>query len=82
MQKTNKSVRKRFKISARGKIMFRGAGKRHLLGNKSRKQKRRLGKVRLASDTDSYRVKGGLPFMRRRYRNRVGNPAPKAKAAK
>jgi len=76
MQKTNKAARKRFKISARGKVMFRGAGKRHLLGNKSAKMRRRLRKVRNASPTDTYRVKGALPFVRRRYRDRVGSPPP------
>jgi large subunit ribosomal protein L35 len=76
MQKTNKAIRKRFKVSARGKVMFRGAGRRHLLGGKSRKVKRRLKKVRNASSTDLYRVKGALPFNRRRYRNRLKSPAP------
>jgi large subunit ribosomal protein L35 len=80
MQKTNKAARKRFKISARGKVMFRGAGKRHLAGSKNRKAKRRLKKVRNASPTDTYRVKGVLPFVGRRYRDRIGNPGPEAKA--
>jgi large subunit ribosomal protein L35 len=78
MQKTNKAARKRFKISARGKVMFRGAGKRHLMGSKNSKSRRRLKAVRNASQTDTYRVKGVLPFSRRRYRNRIGNPAPQA----
>ena len=76
MQKTNKAVAKRFKISARGKVMRRGSGKRHLLAHKSRKHKRRLDRVRQISDTDTYRVKGALPFNRRRYRNRLPSPAP------
>lgn len=80
MQKTNKAARKRFKISARGKVMFRGAGKRHLMASKSPKAKRRLRKVRNASSTDTYRIKGALPFNRRRYRDRRGNPAPEAAA--
>lgn len=82
MQKTNKAARKRFKISARGKVMFRGAGKRHLAASKNRKAKRRLGKVRNASPTDTYRVKGVMPFNRRRYRNRIGNPGPETAVAK
>jgi large subunit ribosomal protein L35 len=80
MQKTNNSARKRFKISASGKVMFRGAGKRHLLGSKNSKTRRRLRKVRNASPSDTYRVKGALPFARRRYRDRIGNPAPAAEA--
>ena len=40
--KTNKSVAKRFRKTARGKIMFNRPGKSHLLGHKSRKRKRQL----------------------------------------
>ena len=41
MQKTKKSVAKRFKLTARGKLMRRTPGFRHLLSAKSTKQKRR-----------------------------------------
>ena len=78
MQKTNKAVRKRFKVTARGKVLVRGAGKRHLLAHKTSKAKRRIGRARVISETDAYRVKGSLPYHRRRYRNRRGNPAPAA----
>ncbi|MEA1927500.1 MAG: 50S ribosomal protein L35 [Candidatus Auribacterota bacterium] len=40
--KTNKGIKKRFKISKGGKVLFRSAGKGHLLTSKSRKRKRRL----------------------------------------
>ena len=43
MQKTKKSVAKRFKLSARGKLMHRSPGTRHHASQKSTKQKRRLG---------------------------------------
>ncbi len=44
MQKTKKSVAKRFKISGRGKLIRRTPGFRHLLAAKSNKQKRRASK--------------------------------------
>lgn len=40
--KTNKSVAKRFKISATGKIRYKRAGKSHLLTGKSRARKRHM----------------------------------------
>ena len=42
--KTNRGARKRFKVSSKGKVKFRPAGKGHLLTGKSsklRRQKRR-----------------------------------------
>jgi large subunit ribosomal protein L35 len=44
MQKTKKSVAKRFKLSGTGKLMRRSPGSRHLMASKSRKQKRSYSK--------------------------------------
>ena len=60
--KTKKSVAKRFKITARGKVLRAHAGKRHLLQTKNPKRRRRLGKAVTVSDTDAYRVIQNLPF--------------------
>lgn len=60
--KTRKSVAKRFKITGSGKVMRRGAGKRHLLQGKNSKRRRTLGKDQHVSATDVYRVKQNLPF--------------------
>ena len=60
--KTRKSVAKRFKITATGKVLCRGAGKRHLMAFKSPKRRRRLGKARVLGATDVYRVIQNLPF--------------------
>jgi large subunit ribosomal protein L35 len=60
--KTKKSVAKRFKITARGKVLRTHAGKRHLLQTKSAKRRRRLGKRENVSPTDTYRVIQSLPF--------------------
>ena len=60
--KTKKSVTKRFKITSNGKVLFRGAGRRHLLQTKSPKRRRSLGKARVLRPTDIYRIKQNLPF--------------------
>ena len=41
-KKTRKSVAKRFKRTAKGKILHKKPGRRHLAASKTRKQKRRL----------------------------------------
>lgn len=60
--KTKKSVAKRFKITARGKVLRFKAGRRHLLAGKSPKRRRRLGKAVLVSPTEDYKIKQLLPF--------------------
>ncbi|MSR42518.1 MAG: 50S ribosomal protein L35 [Pedosphaera sp.] len=62
--KTKKSVAKRFKITATGKVMRSRAGKRHLLSGKSPKRRRSLGTSKLVDKTDVYRIKQCLPFTR------------------
>lgn len=47
--KTRKAVSKRFKKTASGKIKRAHGGKGHLLTNKTRKQKRRLGQNTLVA---------------------------------
>lgn len=60
--KTKKSVAKRFKITANGKVLFHGAGRRHLLQGKSPKRRRSLRKASLLGPTDLYRILQNLPF--------------------
>jgi large subunit ribosomal protein L35 len=60
--KTKKSVAKRFKITATGKVLFRHAGRRHLLQSKNPKRRRSLRKVSVLGPTDTYRIKQNLPF--------------------
>ncbi len=62
--KTKKSVAKRFKITARGKVLRSHAGKRHLLQGKSPKRRRGLGASAVVHPTDVYRIKQSLPFTR------------------
>ncbi|MCG8524882.1 MAG: 50S ribosomal protein L35 [Opitutales bacterium] len=44
MQKTRKSVAKRFKVTGSGKLTRRKPGHRHLLRNKSHKRLKAMGK--------------------------------------
>jgi large subunit ribosomal protein L35 len=46
MQKTKKSIAKRFKVTATGKVLRRTPGHRHILSAKSRRQKARMCKDR------------------------------------
>jgi len=62
--KTKKSVAKRFKITARGKVLRARAGKRHLLAGKSPKRRRSLGTAKVVHSTDAYRILQNLPFTR------------------
>jgi len=41
-QKTHKASKKRFRVSANGKLMRSQAGKKHLLSHKTGKRKRQL----------------------------------------
>jgi len=60
--KTRKSVAKRFKITAKGKVVRASPGRRHLLSCKSAKRKRKLAKAKLVHETDVDRIKANLPF--------------------
>lgn len=60
--KTRKSVAKRFKVTAGGKVMRTRAGRRHLLQSKSGKRKRKLAKSVLVHNADAARIKANLPF--------------------
>ena len=60
--KTKKSVAKRFKITASGKVMRSHAGRRHLAQTKNAKRLRRLGKSAVVDSTDAYRNTQSLPF--------------------
>lgn len=53
--KTNSGAKKRFKISATGKIRRKHANKSHILTKKSKKRKRNLGYF---TNVDSTRMEG------------------------
>jgi len=60
--KTKKSVAKRFKISARGKVLRSSAGRRHLAQTKKPKRRRSLRGLTGTDATDTYRITQNLPF--------------------
>ena len=60
--KTHRGARKRFKLTASGKIKRRHSRTRHILTKKSPKRKRRLGKAAIASSADTPKVKAMLPY--------------------
>lgn len=62
MQKTRKSVAKRFKLTATGKLVRRTPGFRHLLGAKSTKAKRRASRDKLVAPGHAAPLLRCLPF--------------------
>lgn len=60
--KTHKGARKRFKVTAKKKILHSQASKSHLLTKKSSKRKRTLGKKIMISRADRKTIKKMLPY--------------------
>jgi large subunit ribosomal protein L35 len=58
--KTHSGAKKRFKITANGKVRARHAMKSHILQKKSAKRKRRLDEPVILGKPDAKRVKGLL----------------------
>ena len=58
--KTHSGAKKRFKLTAKGKVKGRHAFTSHILEKKSPKRKRRLGKDAILSAHDTPRVKSLL----------------------
>ncbi len=56
-QKTHSGAKKRFKVTATGKVVRRRAMRSHLLGKKSQKRKRDFRKPELLGSSDSSVVK-------------------------
>lgn len=59
-QKTKSGAKKRFKLTASGKIKRKHAFKSHILTKKSTKQKRRLTHMGLVSKADENNIKKQL----------------------
>jgi len=60
--KTHRGAKKRFKVTATGKILRMHSGKRHLLGTKAPGRMRKLKKLTLVSPADRLNVKLLLPY--------------------
>jgi len=63
--KTKKSVAKRFKITATGKVLRKRAGRRHLMQAKNPKRRRSLRATQVVASVDAHRVIQSLPFSHR-----------------
>ena len=59
--KTHKGLKKRIKVTAKGKILHWRAGKSHLLAKKSKKRKRRLSLKKEFSKKDVKKIKKLIP---------------------
>uniref|UniRef100_A0A0A9C121 50S ribosomal protein L35 n=1 Tax=Arundo donax TaxID=35708 RepID=A0A0A9C121_ARUDO len=62
--KTHKASAKRFRVTGRGKIVRRCAGKQHLLGKKNTKRRKRLSKMVQVNKSDYDNVTGALPYLK------------------
>ncbi|MGM0380618.1 MAG: 50S ribosomal protein L35 [bacterium] len=60
--KTRKAAAKRFKITGKGKVMYKKANKGHLLTRKNSKRKRNLRKEGKVSNADVKRIKNMMPY--------------------
>jgi large subunit ribosomal protein L35 len=60
--KTHRGARKRFKITATGKLKRGHAGKRHFTGLKASGRMRKLKKLTLANPSDVAAIKQMLPY--------------------
>jgi len=60
--KTHRGAKKRFKITATGKVLRMHSGKRHLLGTKAAKRMRKLKKLTLVHKRDVAAVRQMMPY--------------------
>ncbi|HUA75056.1 MAG TPA: 50S ribosomal protein L35 [Solirubrobacteraceae bacterium] len=77
--KTHSGAKKRFKVTAKGKVRGRHPFTSHILEKKSPKKKRALGGPKIMSDHDEPRIKRMLGASKgaRRATNRVGTAGRK-----
>jgi large subunit ribosomal protein L35 len=60
--KTNSSVKKRFKLTAKGRIKRKRAYLRHCLGSKSTGVKRKLRRGAYIAKTQEHQIKAMIPY--------------------
>ncbi|HJQ85646.1 MAG TPA: 50S ribosomal protein L35 [Candidatus Binatia bacterium] len=61
--KTSRGAAKRFKVTAKGKVKRRHGFLRHILTNKTRKQKRRLRKSAVVDKANAKAIKRLIPYL-------------------
>jgi len=60
--KTNRSAKKRIRISKKGKVKYFRAGRGHLLTSKSGKRKRHLGRAGYIRGDEASMIRNILPY--------------------
>ncbi|HTZ34137.1 MAG TPA: 50S ribosomal protein L35 [Methylomirabilota bacterium] len=60
--KTHRGAKKRFKITANGKVLRMHSGKRHLLGTKPAKRMRKLKKLTKVDKSDVAAIRQMMPY--------------------
>lgn len=60
--KTHRGAKKRFKLTATGKLLRMHSGKRHLLGTKPAKRMRKLKKLTQVSKADTAKTMQMIPY--------------------
>ncbi len=60
--KSNSGAKKRFKVTASGKIRRKKAFKSHILTKKSSKTKRQLGESTIVTEADAPRMRKLIPY--------------------
>ena len=60
--KTHKGAQKRFKVTAKKKLLHSKANKSHILTKKTSKRKRHLGQKAVTSAADRKAIKAMLPY--------------------
>lgn len=60
--KTHSGAKKRFKITANGKILRAHANKSHILNKKTRKRKRNLRSITVADKTNVMQINSLMPY--------------------
>ena len=63
-RKTNKAVKKRFKLTKSGKLMATKSFKRHLMADKTAKKKRQNRGWKLVDRSEVKKIKAMLPYGR------------------
>jgi len=61
-QKTRKAIKKRIKLTKKGKATAKKAGRGHLLTSKSRKRKRSLSSKNVFGKRDSEKIREMMPY--------------------
>ncbi len=61
--KTNRGAKKRFKITANGKVVHYKANKSHILTSKARKRKNKLKKSVVVNSVDAMNIKRLVPYL-------------------